>query len=131
MRCEYDNDLTLWGLSQLHRDILLGDTAGQEADIEVLVQLVRYFARRSSRSTLVEELENLQRAADILTAGGEIRSCVFSCRAETLPDRDVPRFSMFDACVAALIQGGRRGQTDFQVLYDEGQGKLVVRSSGD
>ena len=77
MKCEYDNEITLKALNILHRDILLGDAEAQVADLETLVQLVRYFASRSGGSTLAEEAENLERAAIFLTLGGELRHCRF------------------------------------------------------
>ena len=131
MKSEYDNEITLKALKLLHREILLGDTASQEADIENLVHMVRYFAKNNSKGNLAEELENLERAVSVLIAGGEIKSCRFPAASENLPSKSVERFSEFDAVFGALNTGARRGETAFGVQYDGGREKLVVKVLGD
>ena len=126
MKCEYDNEITLKALNILHRDILLGDAEAQVADLETLVQLVRYFASRSGGSTLAEEAENLERAAIFLTLGGELRHCRFP-EASELPGKSVERFSVFNACYAALRQGIWAGGGRFAVQYDRKGETLMVK----
>ena len=111
MKCEYDNEITLKALNILHRDILLGD-----AD----------FASRSGGSTLAEEAENLERAATFLTLGGELRHCRFP-EASELPGKSVERFSVFNACYAALRQGIWEGSGRFAVQYDRKGETLMVK----
>ena len=131
MKSEYDNEITLKALKLLHREILLGDTASQEACIENLVNLVRYFARNNSKGNLAEELENLERAASVLIAQEEIKSCLFPDVSENLPTKSVERFSEFDATFEALNKGVRLGETAFGIQYDDGQEKLVVKALVD
>ena len=96
------------------------------ADLETLVQLVRYFASRSGGSTLAEEAENLERAAIFLTLGGELRHCRFP-EASELPGKSVERFSVFNACYAALRQGIWEGGGRFAVQYDRKGETLMVK----
>ncbi|MPM37597.1 hypothetical protein SDC9_84215 [bioreactor metagenome] len=131
MKSEYDNEITLKALKLLHREILLGDTVSQEAGIENLVHMVRYFAKNNSKGNLAEELENLERAVSVLIAGGEIKSCRFPAVSDNLPAKSVERFSEFDAAFGALNKGARRGETAFGVQYDGGREKLVVKVLGD
>lgn len=131
MKSEYDNEITLKALKLLHREILLGDTVSQEAGIENLVHMVRYFAKNNSKGNLAEELENLERAVSVLIAGGEIKSCRFPAVSDNLPAKSVERFSEFDAAFGALNKGARRGETAFGVQYDGGRAKLVVKVLGD
>lgn len=126
MSYERDNEIILKGLNVLHRDILLGDTEAQEADIETLVQLTRYFGRKSGWSTLAEEAENLKRAVDFLSAGGELKSCRFPA-AEELPKQRVERFSAFGCCYDALCQSIREGKDAFCICYDETKETLAVK----
>lgn len=131
MKSEYDNEITLKALKLLHREILLGDTVSQEAGIENLVHMVRYFAKNNSKGNLAEELENLERAVSVLIAGGEIKSCRFPAASDNLPTKSVERFSEFDAAFGALNKGARRGEAAFGVQYDGGREKLVVKVLGD
>ena len=124
MKCEFDYEITLKALNILHQDILLGDAEGQVADLEALVQLVRYFAR-SGRSTLAEEAENLERAIAFLTVRGELRQCRFPEISE-LPGKSVERFSVFNACYAALRQGIWEGRGRFALRYDRERETLMV-----
>lgn len=130
MKSKYDNEIILKALKLLHREILLGDTANQEADVENLVHLARYFAEKNSWGSLAEELENLELAAGVLIAGGEIKSCLFPGETESLPVKRVERFSEFDAAFAALNRGAREEAGSFCVQYDGGMEKLVVKALG-
>lgn len=128
MGCEYEHDIILKALNQLHREILLGNTAAQESGIENLVQIVRYFGSRNSRDTLAEELKNLERAALIMIAGGEIDSCRFPDGIDHLTRKAVERFSAFDECFAALSKGAREGKKAFCIQYDDETERLIVEA---
>lgn len=128
MRCEYDNEIVLRGLNQLHREILLGDAVSQETIVENLVRLVRFFTGKNSHDSLAEELENLERAVQFMIAGGEIKSCRFPELNDALAAKSVERFSVFDACFAALSKGARDGKNMFAVWQDEAAGTLAVKA---
>lgn len=131
MRCNYDYDIILKGLNLLHRDIILGETDDQESGIERLVQLVRYFRQYNHWGTLAEEAENLERAAEILTASGEIQSCRFADKGAELPDSAVERFSVFNTCFAELVKETGKRAGAYEIAYDAVTGSLRVKAMVD